>query len=970
MRRILSIALIVSLMVSGIVFANAEKLNELKVAPRMGIADTINLVNQLDNLQKVLYIGAHPDDESNSLLVYLNRKLGADSIYAVQNWGEGGDNSIGKELYGALGALRSQELKSSRSFDGSKQMYLGGYDFGYSVSLKESLLGDEETNSEGIYIIDILGYNFAKLLRQVRPDVVFSSHKAPSTDHGQHRATGWLVEYGIDLAAREDYVIHDDEGNELAPFQVKKFFGRPYSERQVTAYDGQITSAGLESSQNPVNADLRIDLGEYDPILGMSYNEWGVIGRNMHKGQKMISAPVKGESISNHILKKAAPGASIDESFSSTVFGGIDILTIPDLSKIFGELPEITELANSIQSFQDEFDIKDPTAGGDYLARAMTALGKLQSAVENLEGDREQANARSFLDTVHQHIFNVVKNIYAMDVDITANAKDAVPGQTLTVTATLWARGASADMAGIPAAAMMDEKPTAIQTPEGWAVKEVSATDQMSAGEVVGRTFVYEVSVPEDYTAYTGPFNGPYNESYTNPYYPNGRMLNDKQRVALSQDSQDPAVTVPEMVTQQNNEEDLGFGITTSLTDPYAHSPVVGVFNALIGGQTYQITNVPDLRIVPKLSVLVSNPANMLKFTGEQVETTINVVVRNNMQERAEGITLTARTAEDSGITFSEETVTVEPQSVLSANITVKVPETFSNSGADLVVEATYEGETFSEGYQAINYSHIDTVNYYEKAIQKLSVIEYGLPDDNIRIGFLKTGYDDYIFDYIKAMYSDPAKAEANLKELSVTDITRSGAQLASQYDTIIIGKTALPDQSPVATDLRSSFTNLIDFANNGGNLVLHYQNYHPDNIMSFAPVPFPMEYANINKEDGDVFVNSDAAATDFFRGIDLELDGEKSLSSIWEGWNQQRAEWTPGLAAEGAVEAMEDLGYTVLFEGQDPEGTMRPAILYMEMENGGHFTYSAVVWERQLQNLVPGAYRLYANLISIGYNP
>lgn len=63
----------------------------------------------------------------------------------------------------------------------------------------------------------------------------------------------------------------------------------------------------------------------------------------------------------------------------------------------------------------------------------------------------------------------------------------------------------------------------------------------------------------------------------------------------------------------------------------------------------------------------------------------------------------------------------------------------------------------------------------------------------------------------------------------------------------------------------------------------------------------------------------------------------------------------------------MEALGYTVLFEGQNPEGQMRPALLYKEMENGGRYTYSAVVWDRQPQALNPGAYKLYANLISMG---
>lgn len=969
MRKYIALLLCLALLTPA-ALVSADKLNELKMAPRMGVADTINLVNQLDDLQTTLYIGAHPDDESNSLLVYLNRKYGADSIYATLNWGEGGDNSIGSELYGALGALRSQELNSSRQFDGSTQMYLGGYDFGYSVSLKESLLGDKETNAEGIYILDILGYNFAKLIRTVRPDVLFSSHSAPLWDHGQHMAVGFLNEYGIDLAADPAYKIYDDAGNELAPFQVQKFFSYPARSWQLgNSKLDQITTAGLTSLNDMTKPDMVQDLGQYDPTLGMSYAEWGVIGRNMHKCQKMVSAPSKGENLSNHILKKVAPGVTVDEAFSSTVFGGLPVVTIADLNKVFGDIEPVKALQDSIKAFQDGFSVADMTAGAAHLTAASAALAELKPLADAMEDPSQRADAQAYVARVAEHVRKVVKAIYALDVDIAVNDKDAVPGQILTVTATLWARGADAAAAGIPAEAVADGKPTAITVPEGWAVNPLTATDRLSDGVVVGRTFEYEVTVPEDYKTYTGPYNSPYDEAYTNPYYPNGAILGDKQRVEHKADTQDPAKQTADMIKEQKPFEDLGFGITTKLDDPYAHPPITGVLHAVIDGQPYTVTTEPELRIVPKLSVQVQNKANMLKHTGEEIKAVINVLVSNNMLEPAEDIQLTAAAdKEGTGIQATSAGLTVAPGSVLAAELEVTVPAAFVDESVDMVVEAKLGEETFSEGYQAINYSHIDTVNYYEKAVQKLSVIKYGLPDDDIRIGFLKSSYDDYVFDYIKGMYADPAKAESNLKALTVADISRSGKQLAEQFDTIIVGKTALPDQSPIAAGLKASFQNLLDFANNGGNLVLHYQNYRPDNLMSQAPVPFPMATANINKEDSEVFVNPDAAKTDFYRGIDLQLDGEKSASSIWNGWIQQRAEWTPGLAEPDAVEAMEALGYTVLFEGQDPEGTMRPAILYMEMEGGGHYTYSAVVWERQLQNLVPGAYLLYANLISIGY--
>lgn len=969
MRRFLVLLLVLALTIP-MGPAQASRLNELKVAPKKGAADILNMVNQLDDLQAILYYGAHPDDENNSLLVYLNRKLGADTIYATLNWGEGGDNSIGSELYGALGALRSQELLSSRSFDGSTQMYLGGYDFGYSVSLKESLMGDKETNSEGIYVLDVLGYNFAKLLRTVRPSILFSSHSAPLWDHGQHMAVGFLNEYGMDLAADPSYKIYDDEGNELPPFQVQKMFTYPARKWQLgnTKLD-QITTAGA-LSQNDINKpDMTLDLGEYDPILGMSYAEWGIIGRNMHKCQKMVSSPAKGASLSNFILKKAAPGVSVDEAFSSTVYGGLDVVTIDDLGKVFGDQAAVKALIDSVHAFQNSFSIQDMTSGAPQLTAALQAVKELYTAAEQMQDAAEKATALSYLKRIENHIDKVMRAIYALDVDVTVDAKDAVPGQKLTVVSTLWARSANADMVGMPKEGMADGRPTAINLPEGWTAEATKVEDMLSGERIVGRSFTYEVTVPEDYHAYTGPYNSPYDETYANPYYPHGAVVNGKQRIESDAETLDPAKLTADLIKKQNAVEDIAFGITTKLSDPYAHSPIVGCFTAMIDGQACPVVTEAELRIVPKLSVQVSNKANMLKYTGEEIKTKIQVVIGNKTGATAENIELTAAAdVENSGITVNSATVTVPAGSVLAAELDVTVPATFVDRNVNMIVKAMYNGETFSEGYRAIDYSHINTVNYYELAAQKLSVIKYGLPSDDIRIGYLMSGYDDYIFDYIKAMYADPAKAESNLKVLSVNDITKSGSQLAQQFDTIIVGKTALPDQSPIATELKASFSNLLDFANNGGNLVLHYQNYHPDNLMSWAPVPFPMANTNINKEDSEVFVGEAAAKTNFYRGIDLMLEGEKSSSDIWDGWIQQRCEWTPGLAEADTVESMEKLGYTVLFKGQDPEGTMRPAILYKEMENGGHYTYSAVVWERQLQGLVPGAYLLYANLISLGY--
>lgn len=427
------------------------------------------------------------------------------------------------------------------------------------------------------------------------------------------------------------------------------------------------------------------------------------------------------------------------------------------------------------------------------------------------------------------------------------------------------------------------------------------------------------------------------------------------------------------MLKNQNDYDDLVFGITTDPTDPYAHAPIRAEMQLRTMGAAYTVENEPELRIVPKLSLLVQNESSMLKYVGEDIHSTIQVSIRNNLKGATGEIRVSAAPEDaSSGIQVTPKTVSIPGENqTVSITLDVTIPKEYKDKSTALVVTATLpSGETFSEGYEVIDYDHIKTQNYYKKAVQNVTVAEYQLPTDDIRIGFLRGGSDDFVFDYIRGMYASPEKASANLTALSAADIGQTGAELAARFDTIIIGKTALADQSAVSGALRSAMQNLMDYANAGGNLVLHYQNWKQNGMMPFAPVPFELGNSNINKEDCDVYVSDAAAATPFYTGInkiDLKREGERSHAAIWDGWTQQRCEWTPGSAAAGQVEAMEALGYTVLFEGQDPEGQMRPAILYKEMENGGHYTYSAVVWDRQLQALNPGAYKLYANLISMG---
>jgi hypothetical protein len=95
-------------------------------------------LRMLGHYQRVLVIGAHPDDEDTELLTVLVRGTGAEAVYLALNRGEGEQNLIGSELGETLGLLRTEELLSARTLDGARQFFTRAYDFGFSKTLDDT----------------------------------------------------------------------------------------------------------------------------------------------------------------------------------------------------------------------------------------------------------------------------------------------------------------------------------------------------------------------------------------------------------------------------------------------------------------------------------------------------------------------------------------------------------------------------------------------------------------------------------------------------------------------------------------------------------------------------------------------------------------------------------------------------------------------------------------------------------------
>ncbi|MEM8485186.1 MAG: PIG-L family deacetylase [Bacteroidota bacterium] len=164
-----------------------------------------------------------------------------------------------------------------------------------------------------------------------------------------------------------------------------------------------------------------------------------------------------------------------------------------------------------------------------------------------------------------------------------------------------------------------------------------------------------------------------------------------------------------------------------------------------------------------------------------------------------------------------------------------------------------------------------------------------------------------------------------------------------------------------VRQDLRTYNASLLDWVENGGQLVVNYQKTfewnegYPDpfdrevkNLGNFPPYPITLSRNRVTTEDSPVSVLAP----------ELPLFNQPNVidATLWDGWVQERGLYFPGEY---------DTQYKELFEMNDPgEGSLRSSTLVTPY-GAGTYMYTALGWYRQLKVYHPGVYAFFANLIS-----
>jgi len=338
-------------------------------------------LQKLNVLGSVLFVGAHPDDENTAALAYLSKGRKYRTAYLSLTRGEGGQNLIGPEQGAAIGILRTQELMAARRIDGAEQFFTRAVDFGYSKTSEETFefWGKKKILADIVWVI-----------RKFRPDVIMSRFAVQNAGgHGHHTASGLLVKEAF--AAAADPNQFPEQLKYTSPWRAKRLLWNTWRPKQ-----------------DEIKNLMRIDTGEYNPLLGKSYSEIAGESRSQHKSQGFGSAGRRGTQYDYFEVAAGDPA-------TNDLFEGIDV----SWNRVAGGRKVGLLLAESLKSF----DPRHPSKSIRSLLAVYAELTRLP----------EENWAR----VKKEELLRAIQACGGIWMEAMANDFAAAPGDTIQIKASL-----------------------------------------------------------------------------------------------------------------------------------------------------------------------------------------------------------------------------------------------------------------------------------------------------------------------------------------------------------------------------------------------------------------------------------------------------------------------------------------------------------------------------------------------------
>ncbi|MDB6128518.1 MAG: LmbE family protein [Verrucomicrobia bacterium] len=268
------------------------------------------------------------------------------------------------------------------------------------------------------------------------------------------------------------------------------------------------------------------------------------------------------------------------------------------------------------------------------------------------------------------------------------------------------------------------------------------------------------------------------------------------------------------------------------------------------------------------------------------------------------------------------------------AKFTFSVTAPASPGTATLTVRANIGERRYHRSRSEIRYEHIP-VQLLQFAAE-LKIVALDVTTRSKNVAYLP-GAGDEVADGLR------------LLGCKVTEI--SGADLTSEklpaFDAVVIGVRAFNTRTDVVSHLPALFA----WVEAGGTLVTQYNRPGRD-LKTEKFSPFPLRLA-------DLRVTDETAPMTLLAPTHAAFNSPNKITAAdFDGWVQERGAYFP---------SEWDSHFTALLACNDPGETPLKGSLLVAPYGKGYFVYTGLAFFRQLPAGVPGAYRLFANLISLG---
>jgi LmbE family N-acetylglucosaminyl deacetylase len=800
-------------------------------AQQRGVPNAADLeiaLQKLNVLGNVLYVGAHPDDENTSLLASFSKGRKYRTAYLSVTRGEGGQNLIGPEQGAELGLLRTQELLAARRIDGAEQYFTRAVDFGYSKTAEESLeiWGKESVLGDIVWVI-----------RKFRPDVIITRFSAEGAGgHGHHTASGLLIKEAFAAAADPNR------------FPEQLTYAPVWKTTRILLNRGR-------PRPDEVAPALRIDIGEYNPLLGKSYSEIAGESRSQHKSQGFGSGGRRGTQYDTFELWAGEPAAQ-------DIFEGIDVTwnRIPGGQKV-GLL-----LAECIRSF----DPRQPSRSVPGLLGVQAEMAKLPES--------------EWVRLKKEELSRVIQGCAGIWMEAIADDYAAAAGDEILIRTSIVNRSDQTFVLhrlGIPSLVPDSVVDRPLKNNETLAIEN-------------------KVLIPKDF-----PLSQPY---WLEPS-PQKGPFSAGDRQLMGQAENPPSLSVTLVLNTEGRLLEYSIPVLFRWTDQ-------------VQGELYR-----PFEVRPRVTIQIEDGVKIFPGEGPQP-------VKIRLKSHSKNVAGTIRLKGMDGWRVTPANL---PFSLAGKYEEGEVSfEIFPPKNAQesvLTAEADLGGEIMGRAMVEISYPHIHRQVYFPES--RIKAVKLDVQTKAKKLGYIMGAGDD-VADGFRHL---------GVEVTMLTDEMLETSDL-STFDAIVAGVRAYNTRDR----LKNAKRRLLEYVDRGGTLVVQY------NVASSALAdrigPYPLTIGR------DRVTVESAPVTFPVPGHPLLTFPNKITSKDFEGWVQER-----GLYFASSW----DERYEAILSSHDPgEPDQKGGLLYARYGKGA-FIYAAYAWFRQLPAGVPGAFRIFANLISAG---